>query len=197
MNGAIAAASVLVANAASTMQSSTQTQADQFPLIRGGGLFLIIVGIAMLMGSLQFRWRNPLLGVGAAIAAAATFAMAAQLAAPHGAPTRLQVASLVVAVLLESVALVWAIRRFARSGERTVTIAVLVVVGAHFVLMAPAFGPLIVLLAIFAIAHAVAGLHFQTYPLNRLWAVDGALKLAIGAVMFGGQFLPCFLSAGR
>lgn len=191
MNGEIAVAGMLVADVASKLQLSIQTQADLFPLIRAGGLFLTIVGAAILAGSLQFRWRSPLLGAGAAIATAATIAMAAQLTAPHGAPTPLQLASLVVAVLLESAALVWAIRRFAPSGERTLTIAVLIVVGAHFVLMAPAFGPLIVLLAILTIANALAGLRFQSYPLPRLWVLDGALKLAFGAAMLEGQLLAC------
>jgi hypothetical protein len=169
-----------------------QTQADLFPLVRGGGLFLIIVGVAILLGALQFRWRNPLLGAGAALATAATIATAAHLAAPFGSPTLLQVGSLVVAVLLEIVVLAWAIRRFSSQGERVATIAVLAVVGAHFVLMAPAFGALIVLLGALTVANALARLHFKTYALRTLWAVDGLLKLAVGGAMFGGQFWPCF-----
>ena len=169
-----------------------QTQADLFPLIRGGGVFLMIVGVAIVLGALQFRWRNPLLGAGAALATAATIATAAHLAAPYGAPTRLQIGSLVVAVTLELVALIWAIRRFSPQGERAVTIAVLAVVGAHFVLMAPAFGPLIVLLAAFTVGNALVGARLQTYSLRTIWAVDGFLKLGMGAAMFGGQFLPCF-----
>ena len=96
----------------------TQAQADLFPLIRGGGLFLVIVGAAILLGAFQFRWRYPLLGTGAALAMVATIATAAHLAAPHGVPTKAQVGALVVAALLEAVALVLAIRRFSPQGER-------------------------------------------------------------------------------
>jgi hypothetical protein len=171
---------------------SEQTQADLFPLIRGGGLFLAIVGVAILMGALQFRWRNLLLGAGAALAAAVTTATAAYLAAPYGAPTYLQIGSLIVAVLLEIGALIWAIRRFAPQGPRAVTIAVLAIVGAHFVLMAPAFGPLIALLGAITVANALAGVRFTTYSLRALWAADGALKLGFGAAMFVGQLVPGF-----
>lgn len=168
------------------------SQADLFPLIRGGGLFLAIVGTAILLGAFQFKWRNPLLGVGAAIATAATIATAAQLAVPYGAPTALQVGSLVVAVALEVVALLWAIRHFAPKGERLATIAVLAVVGAHFVLMAPAFGPLIVVLGVVTVCNALAGVRLPRYSVRALWAVDGLLKLGFGAAMFWGPHLPCF-----
>lgn len=169
-----------------------QTQADLFPLIRGGGLFLAIVGLAILLGPLQFRRRNLLLGAGAALAAAVTITTAAHLAAPYGAPTNLQVGSLVVAVVLEIGALIWAIRHFAPQGVRAVTIAVLAIVGVHFVFMAPAFGPLIVVLGAITVGNALAGVRLPRYSLPTLWAVDGALKLGFGAAMFGGQFLPCF-----
>lgn len=172
-----------------------QTQAELFPLIRSGGLFLAIVGGAILLGAFQFKWRYPLVGAGAAIATAATVAAAAQLAAPYGAPTALQVGSLFVAVALEVVALLWAIRHFAPKGERLVTIAVLTVVGAHFVLMAPAFGPLIVLLGAVTVCNALAGVRLPRYSLRALWAVDGLVKLGFGAAMFWGQHLPCFACA--
>lgn len=170
-----------------------QTQAELFPLIRAGGLFLAIVGIAILLGAVQFKWRNLLLGAGAMLATAMTIAGAAHLAAPYGAPTRLQIWSLVVAVLLEMGVSTWAIRHFAPHGSRAVTMAVLAIVGAHFVIMAPAFGPLIVLLSAVTVGNALAGACLPRYSLRMLWAVDGALKLGVGVLMFEGQFLPCFL----
>jgi hypothetical protein len=115
------------------------SQADLFPLVRGGGLFLMIVGIAVVLGALRFRSRNLRLGIGAAIAAAATTVLAAPLAAPYGAPTQFQIGSLLVAVALEIVLVIWAMRRYAPRGERAAIVAVLIVVGAHFMLMAPAF----------------------------------------------------------
>jgi hypothetical protein len=170
---------------------AAQTQADLFPLIQGGGVFLLIVGAAIVIGGLQFKWRNRLLGAGAALATVATIATAPHLATPHGAPTMLQVGSLGAAVLLEVLTLVWAIRRFAPQGQRPVTIAVLLVVGVHFVIMAPAFGPLIIALGILCVSNAVAGLRIRTYSLRTLWAMDGLIKLGVGAAMLLAPSLPC------
>ena len=71
------------------------------------------------------------------------------------------------------------------------TIAVLAVVGSHFVLMAPAFGPLIGLLGMLTLGNALVGARFQNYSLQIVWAMDGFLKFALGAAMFFGQLLPC------
>jgi hypothetical protein len=157
---------------------------EAFPLVRSGGLFVAIVGLAMLAGGLRFGWRNAILGVGAAIATAATAITAARLTAPFGAPTLFQIGDLIAAVALEFAALAWVIRRFRRSGERAVTLATLMIVAVHFVLMAPAFGPLIALLGVLAAINAYAGVWFRTLSVRATWIVDGALKVAIGAAMF-------------
>lgn len=170
-----------------------QTLAHAFPLIRGGGLFICIVGAAMGLGALKFEWRNFFLAGGALIAAAATALFAASLAAPFGAPTILQIGSLVGAVVIEMAALAWAVRTFARKGQRSVTIAILIVVGLHFVLMAPAFGPLVALLGVLTAANAALGLMLPRYSLPTLWLADGALKFGFGAAMLQGQMLPNFL----
>ncbi|MEQ1492854.1 MAG: DUF6609 family protein, partial [Terricaulis sp.] len=107
----------------------------------------------------------------------------------------LQIGSLIIAVVLEMGVLMWAIRHFAAQGPRALTIAILATVGAHFLIMAPAFGPLVVLLGAATIGNALAGAGFPGYSLRMLWAVDGALKVGVGVTMFEGQFLPCFLCA--
>jgi hypothetical protein len=97
---------------------------EAFPLVRHGGVFVAIVGLAMLAGGLRFGWRNAILGVGAAIATSATAITAARLTAPFGAPTLFQIGDLIAAVALEVAALAWAIRRFRPSGERATTLAI-------------------------------------------------------------------------
>jgi hypothetical protein len=166
-----------------------QSQADAFPLIRAGGLFLSIVGLSVILGAARFRARNAILGVGAVVATIATALLAPRLA---GAPTAFQVGSLVVAVSIEGAALFWAIRRYVPRGERAMSIAILAVVGIHFMLMAPAFGPIIVLLGLLATANALAGARWERYSLQRLWLVDGVLKAAAGAAMLAGHLLPCW-----
>lgn len=147
----------------------------------------------MGLGALKFGWRNFFVAGGAFSATAATVFLATSLTAPFGAPTTFQIGSLFVAVVAEMAALAWVVRGFARQGERPVTIAILVVVGLHFVLMAPAFGPLVAVLGVLAAANATLGSIFPRYPLPALWLADGALKLGFGATMLQGQILPSIL----
>ena len=157
---------------------------ETFPLVRSGGVFVAIVGLAILAGGLRFGWRNAILGVGAAIATIATAVTAARLTAPFGAPTLFQIGDLIAAVALEVGALAWATRRFRPSGERATTLAILMIVAVHFVLMAPAFGPLVALLGALAAINAYAGMRFAALSVRSVWIVDGALKVAVGAAMF-------------
>jgi len=156
---------------------------EAFPLVRSGGLFVGIVGLAIVAGGLRFGWRNAILGVGAAIATTATAVTAARFAAPFGAPTLFQISDLIAAVALEGAALAWAIPRFRPGGERAITLAILMIVAVHFVLMAPAFGPLVALLGVLAAINAYAGMRFGALSLRAIWVADGALKVAIGAAM--------------
>jgi hypothetical protein len=157
---------------------------ETFPLVRSGGFFVAIVGLAILAGGLRFGWRNAILGVGAAIATIVTAVTAARFAAPFGAPTLFQIGDLIAAVAFEVAALAWAIRRFRPAGERATALAILMIVAIHFVLMAPAFGPLIALLGVLAAINVYMGMRLGALSLRTIWIVDGALKLAIGAAMF-------------
>jgi hypothetical protein len=144
----------------------------------------MLVGVALVVGAVHFRFRNRLLALGAAVAAVATTLTAAKLAAPYGAPTASQVAWLAAAVLAEVAALIMVIRRFAPRGERVAMVAILMVVGLHFLPMAPAFGPLAAILGLACGANAMAGMRLSNYPLKAVWAVDGGLKIMFGSLMW-------------
>ncbi|MEX0645820.1 MAG: DUF6609 family protein, partial [Parvularculaceae bacterium] len=103
-------------------------------------------------------------------------------------PTTLAIASLAAAVAFEALLIGALISRF--KTERGRTIWVLTIVGAHFVIMAPAFGPLIVLLGLLCTVNAISGLFGAAYSLPKLWAADGAFKIAVGAAMWFGHLLP-------
>jgi hypothetical protein len=159
--------------------------AHPFPLIRAGGLFLAIVGIAILLGALLPRRRWLLLAAGAALAAVVVSVAALPLSRPLGVPTRAQVATLFFAVLVEVVAIAWVRSRLRTHPERSVVLAVLLVVGLHFLPMGVAFGPLIAVLGVLAAANAGVGLLlFRTTPLALLWVLDGLLKSVTGVFMF-------------
>lgn len=97
--------------------------ASAFPLARSGGLFLVLVGIAIAM------------------------------------------------------------RRTMPRGERAVVIAILFIVGLHFLPMTPAFGPIVAALGLFGMANAAVAWRSPAFTLPALWAVDGAGKLAAGAAL--------------
>jgi hypothetical protein len=167
------------------------SHAEVFPLVRGGGLFLAVMGVAIVLGAFVFRARYAILGVGAALASALTAYYAAPLAAPYGKPGAVEIAFLVVAVVLEMVLLAMVLRNSRTYDDRDTMLAILTIVGGHFVLMAPAFGPIVMWLAGASVLNTALALVWRGYPGTLIWAVDGALKLGAGALMFYGYHLPC------
>jgi hypothetical protein len=156
---------------------------NSYPLAASGGVFLTIAGLAILLGALRFQSRNVVLCVGGALAAVVTALLAPSLTARAGVPTLAQIIWLAAAVIAEIVFLALLIRRVWPRGERTVVLMVLGVVALHFLPMAPAFGPPMVLLAVLCGANVTIAIRSSGYSVRAAWAIDGALKLAIGALM--------------
>ncbi len=155
-----------------------------YPLIRGGGLFLMVMGAGVVGGAVwrSVRWRLVAWSLGGAALVTTIFARG--LARPLGQPTARQLVALAGALGLEWVLMRIVGYRF-RRGERQFELAVLFVVGLHFLPMALAFGPLLVLLGLLSVANAAAGIWIaRETPLLVFWAVDGVMKMAIGALMF-------------
>ena len=68
---------------------------------------------------------------------------------------------------------------------RALLVAILFAVGLRFLPTAGALGPRCAGLAVVLCATAGAGLWLMPgVPLKRLWALDGLVKMALGAVMF-------------
>jgi len=121
--------------------------------------------------------------LGASIAVIATSLSAARLAAPYGIPTIAQVTWLAVAVLAEIAALIILVPLIAPRGDRALLVAILAIVGLHFLPMAPAFGPLMAILGVACVANALTAARLPSYPLRAVWAVDGGLKVLLGVLM--------------
>jgi hypothetical protein len=157
-----------------------------YPLVRGGALFLTIIGTAIVLGAVWFKLRNRLLAAGAVVATVATALSAVRLSAPYGTPSAAQIAWLVAAVAFEATSLAQVVRRTALHGERSLVLAILIVVGVgvHFLPMAPAFGPLVAVLGALCAINALVALRFSSYQLRVVWAVDGLLKTVFGVVMW-------------
>ena len=155
-----------------------------YPLIRGGGLFLTIIGAMIIAGALLPKARNILVAAGLALASIVTAIAAPSLARPLGTPSWQQILVLAGSVLLEMTLIQVVVRSVYHLGERTIILSVLLVVGLHFLPMAVAFGPIIGLFGILTILNAGAGLWLRSnMNLSSLWFFDGLLKLTCGILM--------------
>jgi hypothetical protein len=158
--------------------------AHTYPLAPCGGLFVLTVGLGTVVGAIVPRFRNALLAASGVAAGLELWAFGASITEPFGAPTPFQVWSLVLAIAFEIAVIAVVVRRLRTRGERTLNLAILVGVGAHFLLMAPAFGPLIVVLGLLAMLNAVYGLRSPALSFRALWFLDGVLKVAVGGVLW-------------
>jgi hypothetical protein len=157
--------------------------APAFPMVPAGGLFILIVGIGVVIGALFPNKRDFLL-ICAFVAATAALVLFGGRLMVFGNPTRFQLWFLFGSIALEIVLLRFAIARYRRADERSARLATLFVVGAHFLPMAVAFGPLCLLLGIVLCFCSGAGLWLKPgLSLNGLWATDGLLKIVFGLAM--------------
>lgn len=160
------------------------TLAHAFPLVRGGGLFIFTMGCGVVLGGVFVRYRKWLLAVGAAAATIAIMVYAPRLSEPFGAPTRLQFWFLFGAILAEAVLIRVVVALYRNAGERSLLLAILFVVGLHFLPMAVTFGPLCAALGLVASMNAATGLWLKpSLPLNGLWIADGVIKMIFGTLM--------------
>jgi hypothetical protein len=155
-----------------------------FPMVRAGGVFVFIMGAAVVLGALLQNRRRSLLIFGAAVATIAMVFLAARLSAPFGAPSRLQLWFLFGSIGAEAILVRAAVALYRQAGERSLLLAILFTVGLHFLPMAVAFGPICAALGVTLCVCAGIGLWLRPgIPLNGLWASDGFIKMAFGAIM--------------
>lgn len=159
--------------------------AHAFPMTRAGGVFIFIMGVGVALGALVPSRRRSLLIIGAAVATVAIVSFAARLSAPFGAPTRLQFWFLFGSIVAEAIFVRIAVALYRRASERSLLLAILFAVGLHFLPMTVAFGPPCAALGVTLCVCAGVGLWLRpSVPLNKLWAIDGCIKMVFGAVMF-------------
>lgn len=145
----------------------------------------MLMGVGVLLGGLWPRRRMALLMAGGAAATVAIILTANVLTRPLGMPTQIQFWALVAAIALEMVLIRIVVARYKRDGERPFLLAILFVVGLHFLPMALTFGPLCVALGLCAMANAAMAMRVsRDASLNRVWIIDGLLKLFFGCLMF-------------
>src|SRR5262245_29692980 len=91
--------------------------AEIFPMSLQGAVFLMAMGAAILMGAVWRSARDALVAIGLA-AGLSSFFFTWPLAAPYAPPTPLMWVSLILAIVAQVAALVWAIPHFAPRGKR-------------------------------------------------------------------------------
>ncbi|WP_157244901.1 DUF6609 family protein [Nonomuraea typhae] len=155
--------------------------AHPYPLIRGGGLFLLFLGLGFLL-SWIFRTRWLVFVIGG-FATGLTASGLSALLPSLGSPSFAHIAGLAGAIVLEMGLIYLTVTRFKDAGERTLILAILFVVGVHFLPMGLAHGPLIVVLGLLLMANAVAGLKLTRVPMQVFGILDALLKMGFGAVM--------------
>jgi len=156
-----------------------------YPMVRTGGLFLTLIGLGLIAavldsGAALVDYR---IFFGGLVLALGSLALARPLSL--GRPTTRQRTALGGAIALEIV-LFGVLRRLLPPGttESAQWLWMSLVVGVHFVPMALAFGPRLLLLGGFCIACAAAGLLAPAAPAGAFLLLDGAAKVACGAWLF-------------
>jgi hypothetical protein len=167
--------------------------AQIYPMAPLGGAFVAVIGVFVLLGSAIPRLRMTFVSVGAG---AATFALvlSGRLAVGLPLPTRLQVGSLVAAIIVEFVAFLTLMPRIRVRGQRAVLSSTLAIVGAHFLIMLPAFGSVIALIGTLCVANAAAVWRWTHYRTDIAWLVDGLVKFGGGLILVATS--PAFAPIG-
>lgn len=157
--------------------------ATAWPLAVLGGLFVLAMGAAVILGSpfkprlrMAFVWLGFVAGLGAIAYGVTT------LGIDPPRPTRFQALSLILAIIVELAGFTFLMPRLWRRGEREAVAGTLMIVGVHFVVMWPAFGPMMAVLGGVCAANGAIARR-TNYPLRAAWLVDGILKLGFGVAM--------------
>lgn len=158
------------------------TYSQIYPLAPLGGAFVAVMGVFVLMGSAMPRLRMTFVYVGAG-AAILALVFSGRLAVGLPPATALQVDSLIVAIIVEFIAFVTLMPRIRLRGHRAVLASTLAIVGAHFLIMLPAFGSLIALVGSLCAANAAAAWRWTDYRTDIAWLIDGLVKLGGGLLL--------------
>ena len=164
--------------------SEINSRRHPFPMIRSGGLFVLFVGLGIVAGAIL--GENHLLAplfVGACLALIAQGIFRGRLVRPLGTPTRVQVVALISAIVLEIILTGVVAYTFHFRQSRGFWLWILLVVGSHLLIIAVAQGRALLLLGVLCIFNALMGLWVPSVPLLTFWAVDGVLKIIVGAWM--------------
>ena len=160
--------------------------AQTYPLMRGGGVLFILVGLGIVIGGIGGRrWMLPALIVGAALAIIALAVLSATklIFAGLGSPPLYQWIVMGVGFAVEIVLVNYVVFTITDRNSRQFWLWMLVVVGAHFLIFTFSHGPLAGLLGVVCIINALVGLRLEKINYRVFWVIDGILKVGFGLWM--------------
>lgn len=162
---------------------------ELFPLVRGGGGFLVAVGLGILVGSLgrsrRFRIAALIAGAALGVLVMAVGGATKIIFAGIGYPQWWQWAVLGLAVLIEGYLVNVVVEKNPDRDSREFWMWMLFVVGAHFLVLTASHGPICGALGLLCMVNALVGLHSRRVPFRVFWAIDGVLKIGAGSAMVG------------
>lgn len=160
---------------------------ELFPLMRGGGAFLVLIGLGILGGAFTRRRRTRLVwlivGAGLGVLVMAVGGATKIIFAGLPQPAIWQWVVLGLAFVVEMGLVNVVLRKVPDVDSREFWLWILFIVGAHFLILGPSHGPVCFLLAIACMANAAIGLRSRSVDVRVFWAVDGLLKVIGGGLM--------------
>ena len=154
-----------------------------YPMTPYAGVFIATVGLCVIAGAVLPNYRDNLVWIGFALGTIFCIAFGGILGSGLHPPSFLQVSFLALAIVLEIAGFRYLMPAVRPRGERATLSATLGIVGAHFLVMLPAFGPLIGALGLVCTLNAVGFWLLFAYRAGFAWLVDGCLKLLLGIAM--------------
>ncbi|TWD82743.1 hypothetical protein FB561_3883 [Kribbella amoyensis] len=163
--------------------------ARTFPLMRGGGALLVLVGLGLVVGGIGGRrWLLPGLITGAALAVLVMMVggITKTVFDGLGYPAIYQYIAFGVGVVAEVGLVNLVIAKVPDRESREFWLWILLVVGVHFLILAVSHGPICGLLCIL---NAGLGLLVPAIPYRASWIADGAFKVTAGGTMVWLSYL--------
>ena len=157
---------------------------NAYPMMRGAGLFVLLVGLGITIGgTLGKKCVVPLLISGGVLAILSQIVRIRGLTDFPGTPTRTQFYALYGGIAFEALLIGLVVNFIRDRSSRRFWLWILFVVGLHFIVLAYAQGPPLLLLGVLSMVNALVGLRMPSTSYLKFWVIDGVLKIAIGAWM--------------
>lgn len=161
------------------------TNPHPYPLIRAGGLFIMIMGLGIAIGSVREWLILPMIGVSFGLGFFVLSQVQRPLVSDMGTLNDVQSSMVTWAYIFEGVGIgLWCALLLPREGAtRRFILGILVIVGLHFIFFFPSMGWLMILLTVCCTAWAIFTMRRERISIQWAYRVDGLIKIVSGVLM--------------